>query len=640
MPSLVDVFVQLIVRIHTSKLDYKFPESFTLPLTANDSLAICDAEALLKLTQSVATALRSITSDMNCLASAHSQLKSIRDHLLLVDADLKKAAMPPIQRLPAEMLMEIFKYASDQGDSGGGDALSLRWGPFAVSRVCRRWRTIAMENCPEIWAHFGLDRHIWDCMKDPVSILSLVLSCSKNWPLKIQFEAIGFADEDTDEDSDSDSDGEDSDSGMSSHTSWRLKHSDDAVTERLIQLLVEQCHRWKDFYIDAPDRLIHHLSLIRGRLQSLVIFQMLHHKDGLPPVRPLQPIDPAILDGAPLLESVHIFECYGANSQAALIAPCLVPKLKSFSDKRRKADGAHYLEIIRTNPALKRLSVEHEGTFTVTTPDIVHSSITSLTTCNGSFLRSIRLPSLERACLAGFNESQPHHAIASLYDLINRSMCSLTSLGIQNCPVDHHLILALEASPELTILDLRFFKWEAVSISTMESLVIRLNTQSTRPALVPKLQSLRLLLAESSAIDPGIVGMGLGTAIEDQWRERTLLSVCVTVCVTVWPPGRFGNDMGLSGALQVLRAMLDPLRQEGLDLLLFILSRCSVRTVSGALSFLPGLAIVVTHSYQMQSSDDNITRTSFQGQGLDAIIHWIERVDRAILYRLGYHRLA
>ncbi|KAK0221394.1 hypothetical protein IW262DRAFT_1373437 [Armillaria fumosa] len=557
MQSLADSLVQL-VQGHTSKLDYKFPESFAPLLKTNDFPATCDAEALEKLTKSVTTALHSITSDMECLVSVHSQLKSIRDHLLLVNADLKKAAMAPIERLPAEMLMEIFKHASA---SGGGDALSLLWEPFSVSHVCRRWRTIATENCPEIWAEFWFERYRWDRMEDPVSLLSLVLLRSKNWPLKIQFEAIGVTDEESDEEQErSDSDGEDSDSEMSNSTRRRTKDSDDAITERIIQLLVEQCHRWEDFYINAPDRLIHHLSPIRGRLQSLVTFKMHHCIDGLPPVWLLRPIDPAILDGAPLLETVEISEAYSADSQAALIAPCLVPKLKSFSDERRKADGAHYLEIIRTNPSLKSLSVKHGGTFTITTPDVVHTSITSLTACNGSFLRSIRLPSLASVQLVGFNEPQIHYTISSLCDLINRSMCSLTTLNIKNCPVDHHLILALEASPELTALTLHFSDWETESISTMGSLIIRLKTRSTRPALVPKLQSLKLLLAEFSALNPGVVGANLGTVIKDRWRERTLLSVNVTIL----PQGRFGNDVGFSSAL--LRATLDPLEQEGLDL--------------------------------------------------------------------------
>lgn len=328
MWSLAEVFVQL-VHGHTPKLDYEFPQSFAPLLKTNDFPATCDAEALEKLTKSVTTALHSINSDMESLVSVHSQLQSIRDHLLRVDADLKKAAMAPIERLPAEMLMEIFKHAAASGD---GNALSLRWEPYAISHVCHRWRTIATENCPEIWAHFWFERYEMDRMNDPISILSLVLSLvlsrSKNWPLKIQFEAIGVTDESSDEEherSDSDSDEEDSDDGMSSSTRRRTKDSDDGVTERIIQLLVKQCHRWKDFYIDAPDRLIHHLSPIRGRLQSLVTFQMRHHIDGLPPVRPLRPIDPAILNGAPLLEMVEVFEAYGADSQAALIAPCLVP---------------------------------------------------------------------------------------------------------------------------------------------------------------------------------------------------------------------------------------------------------------------------------------------------------------------------
>ncbi|PBK84226.1 hypothetical protein ARMGADRAFT_1133355, partial [Armillaria gallica] len=225
----------------------------------------------------------------------------IRDRLLRVDADLKKAAMVSIERRPAEMLMEIFKHAA-------ASMLSACFGSrMRLATYVTVGGPLQRRIAPRFGPTFGSNG-----IYERSYLRTLVGS---------------FALEELEDD------------GMSISTRRRTKDSDDGVTERIIQLLVEQCHRWKDFYINAPDRLIHHL---RGRLQSLITFQMRHHIDGLPPVRPLRPIDPAILNGAPLLETVEeVFEAFGADSQAALIVPCLVPKLKLFSDERRKSDGAH-----------------------------------------------------------------------------------------------------------------------------------------------------------------------------------------------------------------------------------------------------------------------------------------------------------
>ncbi|SJK99578.1 uncharacterized protein ARMOST_02886 [Armillaria ostoyae] len=178
--------LELLVQQHASNLDYDFPQSFSPFLKTNNLPAESDAKVLEDLSKDVSDALRLITSDMESLIATHLQLKNIQDHLLHVDADIK-TAMPPIERLPTEMLMQVFKEATSEM----GDALDMRWEPFVISRVCHKWRVVATEQCPDIWFKFMLEWPSWDDMKDLITLLSLVLSRGAERSLEFNFEAAG-----------------------------------------------------------------------------------------------------------------------------------------------------------------------------------------------------------------------------------------------------------------------------------------------------------------------------------------------------------------------------------------------------------------------------------------------------------------
>ncbi|PBK84089.1 hypothetical protein ARMGADRAFT_619006 [Armillaria gallica] len=85
--------------------------------------------------------------------------------------------------------MEVFRVSHAVCDHG--DVLDLSWSSHVISHVCRLWRYIAIEKCPEIWADFWLERNRWDFLKDPVALLSLALSRSGNSPLEFLVEGAG-----------------------------------------------------------------------------------------------------------------------------------------------------------------------------------------------------------------------------------------------------------------------------------------------------------------------------------------------------------------------------------------------------------------------------------------------------------------
>ncbi|KAK0457473.1 uncharacterized protein EV420DRAFT_496746 [Desarmillaria tabescens] len=318
LPEILDRLVQK----YTPNLDYEFPQSFSSFLKTNDLPTGSDAKVLGDLSKNVSDALRLITSDMESLIDTHAQLKKIKDHLLRVDDDIK-TAMPPIECLPAEMLIQIFKEASENGD-----AFDMGWEPFVISRVCHKWRVVATEKCPEIWTEFRLERDRWDDLKGPVSLLSLVLSRGTERSLEFTFDASGGNDvSDCESEKDVLWDEEDEDTPRPYHY-----RRDDGVTEQLLQNLVRYCHRWSNVYVSIPARLFHLLSPIRGKLQSLVAFSLVYVTDVL--ALPLSVLTEShILDGAPLLETVSV-SCY--QSHVPVLVPQGVPNLTSYSDKRQR----------------------------------------------------------------------------------------------------------------------------------------------------------------------------------------------------------------------------------------------------------------------------------------------------------------
>ncbi|KAK0504469.1 hypothetical protein EDD18DRAFT_1345405 [Armillaria luteobubalina] len=293
--------LELLVQGHASKFDYDFPESLSSLLKINYLPSESDAKVLETLSKRISDDLRLIMSDMESLISIHSQLKKIKDHLLHVDADIK-IAMSSIERLPVEILVQVFKEAA----STMGNALGMRWEPFVISRVCHKWRVVATEQCPEMWTKFMLERARWDYVKKPIVLLSLVLSCGAERPLEFSFDAQ--AGKDISECESEGNSGEDSsdedDDKIYARQPAHLCRDGDAI-EPILQDLVRHCHRWRDVHFSIPARLFSLLSPIRGKLPALVRFCL----DGAAEDYGVQSfilVELFILDSAPLLKTVSL----------------------------------------------------------------------------------------------------------------------------------------------------------------------------------------------------------------------------------------------------------------------------------------------------------------------------------------------
>ncbi|KAK0504465.1 hypothetical protein EDD18DRAFT_1133917 [Armillaria luteobubalina] len=551
--SSVPEILELLVQRHAPNLDYDFPETLSPFLNTNDLPPESDVRVLGDLPKRVSDALRLITSDIESLISAHSQLKKIQDHLLRVDTDIKRS-MSSIERLPVEILVQVFKAATSEM----GDALDIRWEPFVISRVCHKWRFVATEQCPEMWTKFMLERAVWDDMEDPAALLSLVLSRGAERSLEFNFDASGDSgvsdysrlEHRWPEDSE-DEDSEDED-GRCACRPWYLR-IDDSITEPLLQDLVHHCHRWRSVHLSIPARLFHLLSPIRGKLLALVLFSFDCVADDLTVRSSVRP-ESHILDGAPLLETVSV----SCLENEVPMLPWGVPNLTSYTDTGPRAGDPtlrqHFLNIIRTSPRLKSFSIGRMYSPIVPTPRVVHPGITRLSLSDGAFLRSLTLPELKNIELFDSGEDF-HDEISSLYDLVIHSACNLSCLKVVDCPVNEYLIHILEASPDLTTLMLEFSVCnaaDAISVQTVKSLFDGL--AGFKHVLISRLRSLSLTIALCNA-DFGLFDDLFGYCIEDRWKKGTLHSVTVAI---PW----IGTEFTLS---QDCQELLIRLKDEGMD---------------------------------------------------------------------------
>ncbi|KAK0487904.1 hypothetical protein IW261DRAFT_654732 [Armillaria novae-zelandiae] len=520
MSNFADI-LNLLVQRHASNLDCDFPESLSPLLKTNNLPSESDTKVLETLSKRVSNTFRLITSDMELLIGAHSQLTKIQDHLLRVDDDIKIAMSSSTERLPVELLVQVFREAT----STRGNPLDMRWEPFVISRVCHKWRVLATEQCPEIWTKFMFEHAVWDDVKGPAALLSLVLSRGVKRLLEFSFDAPAADDvSETNSEADSlDEDNAEIDERRPSHC-----RREDSATGQLLQVLVRHCHRWRDVRFSIPADLSSLLSPIRGKLPALIHFCLdCDHVYSTPS----SILEPFILDGAPLLKTVSL-SCL--KTHFPVLIPAGVPNLTSYTDFRPGIQDPklrqHFLNIIRTSPHLKSFSISDMCPPTDPTPRVAHPGIAHLRASDGTFLRSLTLPGLTKMELHRAVMFQGTYEISSLYDLVVHSACNLSSLKVVNCRVNEDLIHILEASPDLTTLILEIHGSETNnSPRTIKSLFDQL--RSSEHVLVPRLQSLALSLKTVGFLSTydELFDSSFGYTIEDRWRNRSLCSLTVAI---------------------------------------------------------------------------------------------------------------
>ncbi|KAK0186957.1 hypothetical protein F5146DRAFT_758485 [Armillaria mellea] len=167
--------------------------------------------------------------------------------------------LSPIRAFPSEILAEIFIQTLD----GCYDVFDTKRGPWVFGHVCRGWKDIS-RSCPALWTSLSIESlhlqpesrrsHLPDILKE-------VLSLSRNRQLDVRYSLQSLVTSDR--------------NAFRPDVLWVNRNSDFwDILQQLLDLLVNHSMRWKSAAFDIPAKLGRRLEKAKGRLPSLVRFDL------------------------------------------------------------------------------------------------------------------------------------------------------------------------------------------------------------------------------------------------------------------------------------------------------------------------------------------------------------------------------
>ncbi|PBK73218.1 hypothetical protein ARMSODRAFT_1016011 [Armillaria solidipes] len=355
-----------------------------------------------------------------------------------------KVQPPPIQRIPPELLMEIFLWARAEYDSLDlADPYSLPW---TLSQVCSSWRATAL-SLPEIWTDFTLNpsRLIWK--RQPLALLTAVTARCRH--------ALSFTWRDLAIDGGSDG---------------------DHLLKALFQVLITHSDSWKAVQLELPYQLIPMLSQLHGHLSSLTDLHFSCYSSSVDTIEGF--------GIAPRLTNVKI---RGLGPYTRFPFPW--KNVVHYCDHRIPEGRAFNLDILNKAPRLEAFeSNVRQQILSVPTP-VFHDRLSRLNVRDSSFLDSLTLPAMKEITLRPYivDENRMDAILPSLLGLILRSKCSLHHLSVYDAAPDSDLVHILEMSPDLQSLSLNIPRCRDPSSTHLKSLMSRL-----QGALVSRLGTLAI----------------------------------------------------------------------------------------------------------------------------------------------------
>ncbi|KAJ7665912.1 hypothetical protein DFH06DRAFT_262610 [Mycena polygramma] len=350
----------------------------------------------------------------------------------------------PAERLPTEILGEIFLWCDPLPDAGG---FSMQYAPWLLTHVSRRWRAVAIST-PALWRKISVDMvPLTDLerMEAIFQLTFLVLQRSAQSPISVLI------------------------AGDNMMPNWPVLH-----------LLMSTCERWDDLRLYADGVIICALTPIRGRLHQLLRLDIFRSDDDTPSTV----LD--IFHQAPSLREVSLAH------DSYLTIPLPWNQLTEFSTAY--IDLAPIVSTLRELVNLEVLTLDRlEGSETVRNfypfqlPRLRELTITADHGQDGhpgGLLDHLSLPAL--VCLSLDCEDIticPH-----LTTLITRSACHLDSLSLSIYDtLDTPIATVLALTPHLTALELK-------GNGTTDTFLAQLTRapSALAPALVPRLEALTL----------------------------------------------------------------------------------------------------------------------------------------------------
>ncbi|KAK0243753.1 hypothetical protein EDD85DRAFT_171927 [Armillaria nabsnona] len=391
---------------------------------------------------------------------------------------------PPIHRLPPEILSEIFMLLPPSCTEWY-DVFDMSRPPWSLGHVCSSWRSTVVSSCRSLW--FNPQITFSDAngdieLRDPISLLQTALERSGNHELSFSFSY-------------------DVKVGVRLH---------DAAT--LFRLLLDNSCRWRRVELSIePLSIWSRLDSICDRLPSLTDLTIFCN-DCTAAVR--------AFGNAPRLR--HVNMC-GFSAHSNIQLPLNFSQIVSYVDDRRLSGELipYFLHIIKASPHLHTFSsIVKKYDADIAEEHVRNSSLRILSACDGGFLQSLQLPSLEVMHIdPGPYEPCRRQTLPGLRRLLINSHCPLVELTITDAHPDENIIFILELLPILRTLKFMFSEWSDEGEDAFQAIC-------ARKELVPSLQVFSIWI-RTQRKQVHFINRSFTRMICDRWSSG-LLSADVT----------------------------------------------------------------------------------------------------------------
>ncbi|KAF9000429.1 hypothetical protein BDQ17DRAFT_1427137 [Cyathus striatus] len=358
-----------------------------------------------------------------------------------------QAILSPARAFPPELLGEIFFHCLDLSDDPRNNSA-----PWAVSQVCRWWRSVALST-PSLWNRAPMLRLTKrTTSKAYASFLESYLYRSADLPLSF-YVAAPFPE-------------------YEGHP--------------VLEALIPHSQRWKTVTLEVPFVTIQSLSRVRGRLSTLRTLQL-----KMPRVSSNVPLD--IFEIAPKLRKVTI------NGLYPRLLKLPWSQLTQYMEKTL-SDSGGAAHVLREASRLTVLRMDITADcVSRTTPDLVPVTLHHLHTLRlnfqhggttfGPIIASLTIPAIQELRVS----SMTGNIAQDLISLVERSQCSLRRLAIHS--------RALRAGDITRLLALTPLLQE-LELSDLESEDIKnLTIRPGKQVLVPSLQSFIVRTSRDFTLD-------------------------------------------------------------------------------------------------------------------------------------------
>jgi hypothetical protein len=404
--------------------------------------------------------------------------------------DAHAALLSPMQRMPPEILAEIFTNCLPCDRHG---KISTQSAPLLLMAVCRRWNAVAL-SLPKLWATISVTLYA-NSFSPKRSLLEAWITRSRSCPLTLNL----------------------------NHDEIKTCCTFSKTVEPVFTIFVQHLHRLRHFHLRLPlvDTNAIPSPFQNPHVRSCSILETVHMSAPSLPAREMEWLC-SFLFPAPELRHV-----YWRSHQ--YISGLPLSQLTTLDlDPGTVAPWVNFREVFGRACRVTSLRLRSVSIQTMLGTPILLPALRLLTLpCDtelGALFDSVILPSLKELIIhpeRGRTYSFPFWPHARFKSLLARSSCSITSLTLYNtCITSEHLIEYLRTMQDL--LKLEIINEAKLSSVVGEEVLGLLTPDPARPllgdpiCLAPKLQCVKLWKCISAA--DGL----LADMVESRWRMQPI----------------------------------------------------------------------------------------------------------------------